>query len=79
MRGACELPPERSTMARAHASPSALSSKVTSFFESPMRFATEPRGREVTTLAPAWSTVARTPVTMSGPRRGPMPFSSMPT
>ena len=71
--------PSRIARARAHASPSALSSKATSFFESPIRFAEAPRGRDVTSFAPAAETVARTLVTMSGPRRGPIPFSSMPT
>jgi hypothetical protein len=44
-----------------------------------MRFADEPRGRDVTSFAPAAETVARTLVTMRGPSRGPIPFSSMPT
>ncbi len=77
--GRLRVDPARSAIARAQASPSALSSKSTSFFESPMRFAMAPRGLEATIFAPASSTSARMLVTIIGPRRGPMPFSSMPT
>ena len=40
----------RATIARANASPRALSSKATSFFDSPIRFASAPRGFDVASV-----------------------------
>jgi hypothetical protein len=66
-------------MARAQASPSALSANARSFFESPIRFLMAPFGRVVASFLPSASTRTRSEVTTSGPRRGPMPFSSIAT
>jgi hypothetical protein len=72
-------PPVSAPTARAQASPSATSPKETSALESPSRFARSPRGRLSTKRCPGPSVRARTAVTMSGPRRDPSPFSSIPT
>src|SRR5690349_10820610 len=77
--GVVATTPMRRATARAHASPSATSPCAIMALESPSRLASAPRGRRDAMLCPSSLTRARTPVTTSGPRRGPRPFSSTPS
>jgi hypothetical protein len=70
--------PIRRTIARAHASPKALSPYEMRRFESSRRTRNARRGSSHAWPA-VWAQCADTAVTTSGPSRGPRPFSSMPT